>query len=77
MNMAMRELERPKLDQHPAEPAGAIVEARAIDKLYDTGQVQVHALRSVSVAIRRGEMVAIMGPCGCGQDDPAQLPVRT
>jgi putative ABC transport system ATP-binding protein len=46
---------------------GAIVEARAVDKRYDTGKVQVHALRGVSLAVERGEMIAIMGPSGSGK----------
>jgi putative ABC transport system ATP-binding protein len=45
----------------------AIVEARAVDKAYDTGKLAVHALRSVSFAVPRGEMVAIMGPSGSGK----------
>jgi putative ABC transport system ATP-binding protein len=45
----------------------AIVEARAVDKVYDTGRVEVHALRGVSFAVRAGEMVAIMGPSGSGK----------
>jgi ABC-type lipoprotein export system ATPase subunit len=49
------------------EVAEAIVEARAVDKLYDTGKVQVHALRGVSFSVPRGEMVAIMGPSGSGK----------
>jgi ABC-type lipoprotein export system ATPase subunit len=44
-----------------------IVEARGVEKTYDTGKVQVHALRGVDLAIERGEMVAIMGPSGCGK----------
>jgi ABC-type lipoprotein export system ATPase subunit len=51
----------------PASGTGAIVEARTIDKRYDTGELQVHALRSVSMTVRRGEMVAIMGPSGSGK----------
>jgi putative ABC transport system ATP-binding protein len=47
--------------------AGAIVEARAVEKLYDTGVVQVHALRSVDMKVFPGEMVAIMGPSGSGK----------
>ncbi len=44
-----------------------IVEARAVDKRYDTGKVQVHALRGVTFSVTPGEMVAIMGPSGSGK----------
>jgi putative ABC transport system ATP-binding protein len=44
-----------------------IVAADGIHKTYDTGKVQVHALRGVDLNVRRGEMVAIMGPSGCGK----------
>jgi ABC-type lipoprotein export system ATPase subunit len=44
-----------------------IVEARRLEKTYDTGAVRVHALKGVDLAIHRGEMVSIMGPSGCGK----------
>ena len=44
-----------------------IVQAAAIHKTYDTGQMQVYALRGVDLSVGRGEMVAIMGPSGCGK----------
>ena len=60
----------PEVDARPEvlEPAvESIVEARAVDKVYDTGKVEVHALRGVSFSVRPGEMVAIMGPSGSGK----------
>ncbi len=47
--------------------APPIVEARSVRKTYDTGKVEVRALRDVSLAVARGEMLAIMGPSGCGK----------
>lgn len=44
-----------------------IIQATGLHKTYDTGQIQVHALRGVDLTVERGEMVAIMGPSGCGK----------
>jgi ABC-type lipoprotein export system ATPase subunit len=44
-----------------------VIEARGVVKTYDTGLVQVQALRGVDIQVRKGEMVAIMGPSGCGK----------
>ena len=53
----------------PIEPAPReqIVEARRVVKTYDTGKVEVHALRGITFGVGRGEMVAIMGPSGSGK----------
>jgi putative ABC transport system ATP-binding protein len=45
----------------------AIIELDNIHKTYDTGAVQVHALRGVTLAIAKGEFVAIMGASGSGK----------
>ena len=44
-----------------------VIEARDVEKTYDTGSVKVFALRGVSLQVPRGEMLAIMGPSGCGK----------
>ncbi|HEV2129261.1 MAG TPA: ABC transporter ATP-binding protein, partial [Thermomicrobiales bacterium] len=36
-------------------------------KTYATGSATVHALKGVDFAVKRGEMVAVMGPSGCGK----------
>jgi len=51
----------------PAGDPAYIIEARGLQKIYDTGKVRVEALKGIDLAVRRGEMVAIMGPSGCGK----------
>jgi len=44
-----------------------VIRVEDLTKVYQMGEIQVHALRGVSFDVVRGEVLAIMGPSGSGK----------
>jgi putative ABC transport system ATP-binding protein len=44
-----------------------LIDVRDLTKVYEMGDIQVHALRGVSFTVESGEFIAIVGPSGSGK----------
>ena len=44
-----------------------VVRTQEVKKIYDMGQIRVHALRGVNLEVHAGEYLSIMGPSGSGK----------
>ena len=57
-----------QIEDAPVSSRGsAVLAIEDVHKYYDLGETRVHALRGVSVEVRRGEFLAIMGASGSGK----------
>ncbi len=55
-------------DQHESpDDQEVLIALDRIHKIYQMGEVEIHALHGISLEIRRGEFVAIMGTSGSGK----------
>ncbi len=45
----------------------ALIGLEGVAKVFETDEVETHALAGVDLEIRRGEFVAVSGPSGCGK----------
>ncbi|NJD62055.1 MAG: ABC transporter ATP-binding protein [Deltaproteobacteria bacterium] len=55
-------------DVHDGRASGETVfRARGLTKIYDMGEVQVHALRGADLDLFAGELIVLLGPSGSGK----------
>src|SRR4051812_36383025 len=47
--------------------AQPVIDLQGVGKLFETDEVETHALQGIDITIERGEYVSISGPSGCGK----------
>jgi putative ABC transport system ATP-binding protein len=49
------------------EPGRPVFQVRGLTKVYEMGEVKVHALRGVDFELQAGELIVLLGPSGSGK----------
>ncbi len=50
-----------------AMPAAPLISLQGLQKLFQTDEMETHALSDIALQISRGDFIAITGPSGCGK----------
>ena len=56
-----------RLEAEAPNNSRTLIEIKDLTKVYRLGEVEVHALRGLSLGVRAGELISIMGPSGSGK----------
>lgn len=56
--------------------SGILLEARGVTKEFPAGRKKVHAVSDVSLAIREGETLGLVGESGCGKSTLGRMLIR-
>ncbi len=69
----MKEYPDKRIGEKTADPAETMLRLENVWKIYQMGEVEVPALRGVSVEVRKGDFVAIIGASGSGKSTMMNL----